>query len=147
MLIKGRDKIKAPRDEVWKFLTNAEAVGHCTPGLESMEIVEPGKKFQALGTIGMGTVKVKFTATIEWTELKEPTHAKMKMQGTAPGSSIDVASELDLIELGVSATELEWQADVNIVGSIASLANRLMKPVTQKMTSQFFTCIRKQIEA
>jgi hypothetical protein len=147
MLLEGKDTIKATRSEVWKFLTDAESVAQCTPGLESMEILEPRKKFQALGALGLGTVKVKFKTTIEWTELNEPDSAKMKMNGTAPGSSIDVVSEVKLKDAGAGSTELAWTADVKVVGTIASLAARLMKPVTVKMTSQFFGCVKKKIES
>jgi hypothetical protein len=146
MLLEGKDTIKATRSEVFRFLTDAESVAQCTPGLESMEILEPKKKFQALGALGLGTVKVKFKTTIEWTELNEPDSAKMKMSGTAPGSSIDVVSEVKLKEAGKGSTELAWTADVRVVGTIASLAARLMKPVTAKMTTQFFSCVKKKIE-
>ena len=147
MRMDGKDNIKATRAEVWKFLTDAESVSKCTPGLESMEILEPGKKFEALGALGLGTVKVKFKTTIEWVELNEPDSAKMKMHGTAPGSSIDVLSEISLSDGAGDSTDLAWQADVNVVGSIASLAARLMKPVTAKMTNQFFSCVKKKVEA
>jgi carbon monoxide dehydrogenase subunit G len=146
MLLEGKETIQATRTEVWKFLTDAESVAKCTPGLESMEILEPQKKFQAIGALGLGTVKVKFKTTIEWTELEEPESAKMKMSGTAPGSSIDVASDVKLRDGADGSTELAWTADVKVVGTIATLAARLMKPVTAKMTSQFFGCVKKKIE-
>ena len=147
MLIEGKDNIKAARGDVWEFLTDAESVSKCTPGVESMEIIEPGKKFKAVGALGLGTVKVKFNTTIEWLDLQEPDKATMKMNGTAPGSSIDVGSEIELADGPDGSTDLIWKADVNIVGSIASLAARLMKPVTAKMTTQFFSCVKKKIEA
>jgi carbon monoxide dehydrogenase subunit G len=147
MLIEGKEVIRAARSEVWKFLTDAESVAQCTPGLESMEILEPNKKFQALGALGLGTVKIKFKTTIEWIELNEPDSAKMKMSGTAPGSSIDVESEIHLADGSKGATELGWKANVKVVGSIASLAARLMKPVTVKMTKQFFSCVKKKVES
>jgi len=147
MRFEGKDTIRASRSEVWKFLTDAGSVSKCTPGLESMEVLEPNKKFQALGALGLGTVKVKFKTVIEWTELKPPETAKMKMSGTAPGSSIDVVSEVQLSDAPNGATTIAWSADVTVVGSIASLAARLMKPVTAKMTQDFFTCVRKKIEA
>ncbi len=144
MRFEGKDTIRASRSEVWEFLTDAESVSKCTPGLESMEILEPNKKFQALGSLGLGTVKLKFKTVIEWTELKPPETARMKMKGTAPGSSIDVVSEVHLSDAPNGATEIVWSADVTVVGSIASLAARLMKPVTAKMTQDFFTCVRKK---
>ncbi len=146
MLIEGKDNIKATRAAVWKFLTDAESIAKCTPGIDSIEIIEPGKKFKAIGALGLGTVKVKFNTTIEWVELKEPDKAKMKMNGTAPGSSIDVGSEIELADGPDGSTDLIWKADVTIVGAIASLASRLMKPVTAKMTAQFFSCLKKNIE-
>lgn len=147
MVIEGKDNIKATRAEVWAFLTDEESVSNCTPGVESMEIIEPGKKFKAIGALGLGTVKVKFNTTIEWLELVKPDKAKMKMNGTAPGSSIDVGSEVVLEDGPEGSTNLIWKADVSVVGTIASLASRLMKPVTAKMTSQFFSCVKKKIEA
>ena len=147
MRFEGKDTIRASRSEVWDFLTDAESVSKCTPGLESMEVLEPGKKFQALGALGLGTVKIKFKTTIEWTELNAPERAKMKMNGTAPGSSIDVVSEVQLADAPNGATEIAWSADVTVVGTIASLAARLMKPVTAKMTNDFFSCVKKKIEA
>ncbi len=147
MRFEGKDTIRASRSEVWRFLTDAESVSKCTPGLESMEVLEPNRKFQALGALGLGTVKMKFKTVIEWTELKPPEAAKMKMSGTAPGSSIDVVSEVQLSDAPNGSTSIAWSADVTVVGSIASLAARLMKPVTAKMTQDFFTCVRKKIEA
>ena len=147
MLIEGKDNIKAARRDVWKFLTDAESVSKCAPGVESIEIIEPGKKFKAIGALGLGTVKVKFDTTIEWLELKEPDMAKMKMSGIAPGSAIDVGSEIALADGAEGSTDVIWKADVKVVGLIASLAARLMKPVTAKMTAQFFSCLKKTIEA
>ena len=49
----------------------------------------------------------------------------MKMNGKAPGSSIDVGSEIELADGPDGSTDLIWKADVSIVGSIASLAARL----------------------
>ena len=147
MRFEGKDTIRASRSVVWRFLTDPESVSKCTPGLETMEVLEPNKKFQALGALGLGTVKVKFKTVIEWTELKAPDMARMKMTGTAPGSSIDVVSEVRLADAPNGATSIDWSADVNVVGSIASLAARLMKPVTAKMTKDFFSCVKTKIEA
>jgi carbon monoxide dehydrogenase subunit G len=41
---------------------------------------------------------------------------------------------------------LNWSSDITVVGTIASLAARLMGVVTQKLTDAFFECVRKKIE-
>ncbi|HSB90519.1 MAG TPA: carbon monoxide dehydrogenase subunit G [Anaerolineales bacterium] len=147
MHLAGTVAIAAPRSKVWAFLTDPEAVAQCTPGLESMTVVEPQRKFRAVASIGLGSIKARFTLDVEWVELHEPEHASAKAHGTAPGSTADVLGELSLREQGPSSTELQWSADVTILGTIASLASRMMGSVTEKLAGQFFECVRKKVEA
>ena len=146
MRFEGKVNISAPRTDVWAFLTDANAVSHCMPGLESIEIITPNQKFRAVGAMGLGSVKLKMNAVVEWVELDAPNRAKMKMRGTASGSSIDVASEMQLADRPDGTTDMEWSAEVRVAGTIASLASRLMKPVTQKLTGEFFSCVKKKME-
>jgi carbon monoxide dehydrogenase subunit G len=44
------------------------------------------------------------------------------------------------------STNVHWTADVNVSGQLASLAARLMLPVSQKLASQFYEQVRKRIE-
>jgi hypothetical protein len=146
MQLKGTVIIAAPPDKVWNFLTDPNAVGKCVPGLQSMEIIEPDKKFAAVASIGLGTVKVTFNADVEWLELDPPNRAKMKVHGVAPGSSMDATSEMRLSSGADSQTEMSWTADVVVVGKIATLASRLMGGVTQKLAGDFFNCVKSNIE-
>ena len=146
MLLEGEVNIKASRETVYKYLTDAELVSRCMPGVKSMEVLAPNKKFRAVGAVGLGSVKMNVTNDVEWTELDPPNGAKMKIHGTTSGSSMDTTSEMALSDGADGSTDMKWSADVNVVGTIASLAMRLMKPVTKKLTSQFFDCVKKQIE-
>jgi carbon monoxide dehydrogenase subunit G len=145
--LEGNVSIAAPRPKVWSFLTDPEAVAQCTPGLESMTIVEPGRKFRAVASVGLGSVKARFTLDVEWLDLQAPERALAKAHGTAPGSTADVSGELIMREASAAATELQWSADVTIMGTIASLASRMMGSVTEKLAGQFFDCVRKKVEA
>ena len=147
MQLKGMVTIKAPRATVWEFLTDPHQVSQCAPGVESVEVTEPGKRFRGVASIGFGSVKVRFAGDVEWVALEAPDRAKMKAHGTAPGSAADVVSEMKLSDGADGATQLDWTADVNIVGQLASLAARLMAPVSQKLTGVFFDCVRQKIEA
>ena len=147
MHLEGNVSIAAPRPKVWSFLTDPEAVAQCTPGLESMTIVEPGRKFRAVASVGLGSVKARFTLDVEWLDLQAPERALAKAHGTAPGSTADVSGELIMREASAAATELQWSADVTIMGTIASLASRMMGSVTEKLAGQFFDCVRKKVEA
>ncbi len=142
----GRVAIQAPREKVWAFLTDPQKVAGCAPGLDSLDILEPGKKFRAKTAIGFGAVKVKFVNDVEWTELDPPNRAAMKAHGTAPGSAVDATTSMELSDGANGGTDLAWTADVNVVGTIASMAMRLMGGVTKSLTTAFFDKVREEIE-
>ena len=146
MRFDGTVSIKAPRQKVWDFLTDPEKVAGAAPGLEKLEIVEPGKKFRATTSVGFGAVKVRFVNDVEWTELDPPRRAAMKAHGTAPGSAVDATTAMELSDGASGGTDLAWTADIRVVGTIASMAMRLMGGVTKTLTNAFFDRVREEIE-
>jgi len=143
---KGTLNVDAPRDSVWRFLTDPHAVGSCAPGLESLEVLAAGERFRAVASVGFGSVKARFVSEVEWMDLDPPGRARMKVHGTAPGSTVDAASEMLLADGPAGTTEVSWSADVMVSGNLASLAARLMGGVAQRLTDRFFESVRRRIE-
>ena len=146
MLLKGDITIRAPRKKVWDFLTDPNQIGQCVPGVEKIETIEPLKKYRGVVSVGLGSVKARFSGVVEITELDEPNRAKLKAHGTATGSAADAISEMSLSDGPDGATVLNWTADINVSGQLASLVSRLMVPVSQKLAGVFYDEVRKRIE-
>lgn len=146
MEIHGTELVNASREEVWNFLTDAESVASCTPGVESIRILEPGKRFEVTGGVKLGTVGLKAKTVIGWTDLVELEHARMKIRGRGPGTMIDGTSEIALraVEQG---TALDWKGSVQVRGTLATLAARLLKPVTERVLREFFAQMKAKIES
>ena len=147
MKFEGSVHFDAPREKVWEFLKDPHAVGRCAPGMQSVEILEPDKQFRVLAGISFGTVRVAFDTVVDLVELEPPSHSKVKAHGKAPGSAVDISGDMFLSDAASGGTQLDWRADVVVVGTIASLASRLMGGVTRKLSDAFFDCLKKQIEA
>ncbi|RLT39135.1 MAG: hypothetical protein DWI61_05840 [Chloroflexi bacterium] len=146
MNFQGTVNIKAAQQSVWDFLTDPEKVSQCAPGVNAFEVVEPGKKFRAGVEVGFGSIKAKFLMDVEWTTLDEPNVAALRAQGRAPASAVEARSEMRLSALPDGSTDLNWTADVDIMGTIASLATRLAPTVTRKLSADFFKTVKKKIE-
>jgi carbon monoxide dehydrogenase subunit G len=146
MQLNGVVNINAQRQKVWQFLVDPEAVARCAPGVESMEVIEPNKKFKVVASVGFGTVKVKFNTDVELAELEPPTRGKIKARGTGQGNTVNVVADITLADGANRTTDLNWAADVSIMGSIASVATRLMGSVTQNLSGKFFECMKSQVE-
>ena len=147
MRFEGQTTINAPRQKVWDFLTDPSQVSACAPGVESVEVVEPGRKFSAIASVGLGAAKARFKGEAEFVELDPPTRATSVAHGNAPGSAADVNSVMLLSDGPDGSTVMNWTADIVIRGILASLAARMMGPVTQRLTEQFFDCAKQKIEA
>ena len=146
MLIKGEVTIRAPRKKVWDFLTDPDQIGQCAPGVEKIEMIEPLKRYRGIVSVGLGAVKARFSGEVEVMELEEPDYAKIKAHGSASGSVADAVSEMRLSDGPDESTVLNWTADVTVSGQLASLASRLMVPVSQKLAQVFYEQVRKKIE-
>lgn len=142
----GTVHFNAPREKVWEFLKDPYAVGNCAPGMKSVDVISPDKQFRVVAGISFGTVGVNFDTIVDLVELEPPSHSKVRAHGKAPGSAVDIAGDMFLSEAAAGGTDLKWRADVVVVGTIASLASRLMGGVTRKMSDAFFDCLKKQIE-
>ncbi len=147
MRFEGKVSIQAPRQKVWEFLTDPEKVSKAAPGLESFEVLEPGKKFRATTSVGFGAVRVRFVNDVEWVEMDAPNVARMKAHGSAPGSAVDATTAMTLTDQPDGGTHLGWSADIQVVGTVASMAARLMGGVTNKLTAAFFERVREEIES
>lgn len=147
MKLEGTTSIHAPIEKVWSVLVNPDQVSQCAPGLVSMEVIEPNQRFKALAGVGFGSVKLTFDVDVEFVELAQPSYARMKAHGKTPGSGVDINADMHLSNGQDGTTALDWAADVVVVGTIASMASRLMSGLTQKLTSEFFDCVKEKIEA
>jgi carbon monoxide dehydrogenase subunit G len=148
MKFSGSVEIQAPRDRVWAFLMDPDQVGPCGPGVESVDVVDE-THFKAKAKVGIGFISARFNIDMEIAERDEPNKAVIKARGQAPGSAVDATATMALRdgEAGPGLTVMDWDADVMIGGTIASVGARLIEGTANKMIGQTFDCIRSKLEA
>jgi len=147
MQFSGSVEIAAPRDRVWDFVSDPSQMGGCGPGVESVELIDE-THFTAKAKVGVGPISAKFTVAAEFTERVAPDHATVRARGKAPGSAVDGSARMSLRD-GDSAdtTIMDWTADVQFSGMMASLGARLIEGTTNKLIGQTFTCVKSKLEA
>jgi carbon monoxide dehydrogenase subunit G len=146
MKFEGTVDIKAPRDRVWAFLIDPEQVGYCGPGVESIEVIDD-THYKAAAKVGVGFINARFSVNLELAEQEPPDRAVIKAHGQAPGSAVDATAEMRLSDGADGVTRMDWQADVAIAGTLASVGARLIEGTANKMIGQSFDCIRSKLEA
>jgi hypothetical protein len=145
MHFEGKQTLELSQARAWQFLTDPNQVGQCVPGLQTIAVVD-ATHFNAEVGFGVGSFSATFTINVEWLELDSPNRARMKMHGSTSNSVVDGESEMKLTPVDEKTTNLDWTADVNVGGTLASVANRLMGGVTQRLTQKFFDCVKEKME-
>jgi carbon monoxide dehydrogenase subunit G len=147
MHFEGTVQIAAPRDRVWAFVIDPSQVGQCGPGVESVDVID-ATHFKATAKVGVGFISARFVVELEMAELQPPERAVIKAHGQAPGSAVDATAEMRLADGSApGSTRMDWQADVTIAGTIASVGARLIEGTANKMIGQTFDCMRAKLEA
>ena len=146
MHFEGTVQIDAPRDKIWAFLIDPNQVGSCGPGVESIEVIDD-THFKATAKVGVGFISARFVVNMELVDLEAPDKANIKAHGQAPGSAVDATATMSLSDGDGGATQMDWTADVNISGTLASVGARLIEGTANKMIGQTFDCIRTKLEA
>ena len=145
MRFDGSVPIKASREKVWAFVIDPDQVGPCGPGVEKIEVID-ATHFKATAKVGIGFINARFNTDMEFAELVAPDRALIKAHGQAPGSAVDATAEMHLSDGPDGTTVMDWSADVNIAGTLASLGARLIEGTAHKMIGQTFDCIRAKLE-
>jgi carbon monoxide dehydrogenase subunit G len=121
-------------------------MGSCGPGVETVETIDENK-FLARAKVKVGPIAAKFTVDAEFLERIEPERAKVRARGKAPGSAVDGTAEMALRDGDQpDTTIMDWSADVQISGMMASLGARMIEGTANKLIGETFTCVKSKLE-
>jgi carbon monoxide dehydrogenase subunit G len=134
----GAPEVAAALADVWPKIIDPYFVAKHGPGVESINVLDP-RHFKVITAFGVGSIKLRFGIDVELTEVNPPNYFTMKATGKAPGSAVEVTAQLALEPIDPGRTRLNWKADTDVNGTVASIGARLMEGTARKLTEQFWT--------
>jgi len=146
MKLQGTMDIKADREQVFAFLTDPDKVGGCLPKVESIRRLPDGR-FEALAKVGKGFLSASFKLDCAFTELDEPNRAAIRATGKAKGSAVDGTARMTLRDLPSGGTAVDWTADVTVSGLVARVGTSRLESAADRMITQTFKCVRRNLKA
>jgi carbon monoxide dehydrogenase subunit G len=141
----GSQTIAVPIDKVWAYLVDVNKVAACAPGFQSLEVLGD-EHWKAVISVGVGPVKAKFTMDVTRPEMQEPDLMVVKARGKAPGSAVEMEGRMNLSSVDSDQTKMDWTAHVVVSGTIASVGARLLSGTAEKLTGQFFDCLKQKLQ-
>ena len=133
----GTPELASPREAVWRHLQDGDTLAACTPGAESFEVRGPGRYCVTCG-VGSGLIRVHVVLEAELHDLVHPGSLRLKAQGTAPGSTLDVDTIVRLEVIGPERTRLVWRSTTGVHGMLAKFGRGVVEDVLRQFTETFW---------
>ena len=145
MKVEGTEAINAPRDEVFRVITDPAVLERAVPGCESLKTTANGS-YDITLKAGVGSIKGSFAGTIRVENVEAPRHLRMLVDVKGKVGFVKGAGNIDLAESEESAesTLVTYSGDVTIGGVIASVGQRMVLSAAKMMTSRFFSAISEE---
>lgn len=139
----GTTLIRAPQQQVWSVLLSPDALRDCLPGCRRFEEVGPDT-YEATVTLGIAAVKGTYNGRVTIGERDEPNSYKLNIEGSGSSGTIRGSGSMTLVPTA-EGTNVQWTADAQIGGPIASVGQRLLGGVAKVVAGEFFKCMERQL--
>lgn len=145
MEFEGEFVVDESREEVWPYFNDPDVLEKCAPGCKEITM-ESASELQATLSVGVGSVKPTFDVDAVVTENEKPRKLGVRASGEASRNSFSVTAEQELISNGENSTKVQWHAKAEVSGMIASLGERALDSVTDRLVNEFFNDLEREIE-
>ena len=95
--------------------------------------------------IPLGLGGLRMSIDFEKTEEREPEFAKLHAKGNGVGAVLNMDTSFHLTDAG-GATNMKWEAEVHLLGPVASMGQRVLQPIVNQQVSQVLGALDKQVQ-
>lgn len=145
MEFEGEFESEHPPETLWHYFTDPDVLAECAPGCKEMNLVEP-HRIEAVVAVGVGSVKPTFDVTMVVTECVEPELLRMRADGDANRNAFDATAEMLLEETDEGGTVARWRTTTEVSGLIASMGQRALGSVANRLVGKFFADLEEKVE-
>jgi uncharacterized protein len=141
--VEGERDFAAPRATVWQVLNDPARMAKTMPGVESFDVHDE-HHWTANVKIPLGLGGLRMSVNMEKTEEREPEFAKMAIKGNGVGAVMNMETSFHLSEAD-AGTRMRWEADVHLLGPVASMGQRVLQPIVNQQVSLVLNALEQQV--
>jgi carbon-monoxide dehydrogenase small subunit len=148
MQIDGKFIVKGKIQQVWDLVLEPGTLASCIPGAEKIESTD-NKTYNCLVKQSVGPITVRLQFVVNLTEITPPTYVKAVGRGEALGKlgTFGIDLVVHLAEQQGIMTEIEYKADVSMVGKLATFGERIMRAKVKSVGEQFTQNLEKTLKS
>jgi hypothetical protein len=142
MDVSGSYTFAAPREAVWKLLTDPVVIAGCLPGCDRLEPIGEDT-FRAAMTLAVAAVSGHYTGTVSMLDKTPPHSYRLVIEGSGTPGFVNGEATIELLAEGAGTT-VRVTGHGNVGGVIARVGQRLLGSVSKMMMDRFFACLQQR---
>jgi uncharacterized protein len=147
MRIEDRFTVVAPKDVVWRAIRDPSVVATCVPGCEKVTTLTP-TLYKGVVRVQLGPIKASFKIDVEIVSETEFEEVRTRTRGEEGGKASALSSEnvLRLIAIDRDTTEVQYSAEVSVVGRLGKFGLGVMKKKAESLGREFAASFKERLE-
>ena len=137
MNITGEITVAAPREAVFKVLSDAPFFASCIEGVQDFKKID-ATHYDAVLETRIAYMRFKFKVAVEMTKAISPEEIEAKVEGTPLGvvGRLTATATTRLVDLG-GQTLIRYAIDATLTGKLGSMGEPVLKAKAKDMEKQF----------
>lgn len=146
MMIEQTFTVQAPIQNLWNFLIDIERMSLCVPGAENVKALDD-THYEGTLKVKIGPIVASFQGQAELVQVEAPRRlvAKGSAKDERSNSLASATFSADLRPLAEDQTEIAYQVDVAIRGTLGNFGQGVMREVAKRMTAEFARCVETRL--
>jgi uncharacterized protein len=144
MLLTGQHTVNASAKQIWDMMMDPDALARITPAITSLERID-ADNFKAIADVKIGPVGGRFMGNLKVSERIEPESFNLTIQQNSKIGNANAVMAMSLKALSPTQTEVSFNGDVKLSGTLAIMGGRVITPVANMLSKQFFEELEKEI--
>lgn len=116
-----------------------------TPGITTLERID-ADNFKAIAEVKVGPVGGAFSGSLKIADREEPRRFTLIVQQNSKIGNANAVMAMSLDEKDAGHTEVSFSGDVKLSGMLATMGQRVLTPVANMLSGQFFNALQKEVE-
>lgn len=137
MNIVGEITVAAPREAVFKALSDAPFFASCIEGVQDLRQINAAR-YDAVLETRIAYMRFNFKVVVEMTKVLPPEAIEAKVEGTPLGVAgrLTATATTQLAEAG-ACTIIRYAVDATLTGKLGSMGQPVLKAKAKEMEKQF----------
>ena len=144
MNLSGQHTINASAKAIWDLLMDPDTLARITPAITKLEKIDD-ENFKAIAEVKIGPVGGAFSGTLKLSEINEPNSFKLSIQQNSKIGNANAIMDMKLTETAPNKTDVSFNGDVKLSGMLNTMGGRVITPVANMLSKQFFEALEQEV--